>query len=197
MGYDRKYYKRHLDQYHEWEQALALDYFVHYAPNSVLDLGCGIGSYLLGFKKCGLEEVKGIEYNYEIAKEFMDKDIIDHIVQGDVTEDDVMHPYRWIQCIWCIEVAEHIKPESTDSFLDVLTSHALQKIVLSAAPPGQKGTGHINCRPRNFWINELDKRDFIYLKDESRLMALRWEILGAPEYIVDNIMLFKRNIHVN
>ena len=53
--------------------------------------------------------------------------------------------------MWCFEVAEHIHSKYVSSLLDTLTNHG-NRILLSAARPGQGGLGHLKEQPPDYWI---------------------------------------------
>jgi hypothetical protein len=57
--------------------------------------------------------------------------------------------------VMSVEVAEHINPEGSDTFCRNLINACAHRILLTAAPPGQPGTGHINCRKHDYWIETL------------------------------------------
>ena len=83
-----------------------------------------------------------------------------------------------------VEVAEHLRPESTGAFLELRTSLS-DRILFSAAIPGQPGDTHINARWPAFWIGEFEKRgfaalDFIRPKiwhDERVMLCYRQNLL--------------------
>ena len=54
----------------------------------------------------------------------------------------------------CAEVVEHLHPGQEEILLDNVANHARDRIVFSAAEPGQPGHGHINCRPIEYWLEE-------------------------------------------
>jgi hypothetical protein len=64
------------------------------------------------------------------------------------------------------EVAEHLPKHAARNFVGNLTSAAAGSIVFSAAAPGQWGDGHINCQPKQFWIDLFADRGWV--PDESR-----------------------------
>lgn len=71
---------------------------------------------------------------------------------------------------YCFEVAEHLPPELGETLVDVICGLA-QKIVFSAAPPGQGGVGHINERPVNYWHARFAAKGFHH--DTSASQAIR------------------------
>lgn len=191
MMYDDKYYKRHFDQYRNWEISLARFFSENYKITSVLDIGCGVGSYLEGHIRAGVTRVKGIEYNYKSAISHIPDILAPHISHGDATKklESLGDKY---DCVWSVEVAEHIMPEGTDQFIDNLANLTNNYILLTAAPPGQSGTGHINLREKSFWIEAIKAKGFDYLEEDVEMLVDAWGKMGAEWYITKNVMLFKK-----
>ncbi len=59
-----------------------------------------------------------------------------------------------------LEVAEHIPTEFEANFLDKLTRHAKEGLLLSWAVVGQAGYAHVNNRPLEHVITQLQRRGF-------------------------------------
>lgn len=190
MGYNNKYYKRHLDEFKDWENAVGENIFNTFAPESILDLGCGVGSYLEGALLAGCKDVLGIELNFDVAKPHFTEDISPFLIQGDITKE-LNLPHKF-DIVTSFEAAEHIDPDGTDSFIDNLIHYSNDYIILTAAPPGQRGTGHINLREKKFWIKEIESRG-AKLNSRLTLKAMsQWKNLGAEWYILRNLMVFKK-----
>jgi len=161
--------------------------------NSVVDFGCASGFYLEGFLKGG-SSVRGFEYLYDNAKSFMDKSVIDFIQYGNVMNRIDCGKF---DCAISIEVAEHILPEKSAQFLDNLVNASNKLIMMTAATPGQKGTGHINEREREFWVNELKSRGFVWSEDDIQLAKECFDKLNIRNkymsLIRKQIMVFRKD----
>lgn len=112
------------------------------APASVLDLGCGSGLYPLLYRHCGVPDVLGVDGMEP------DATVLDATTY---VKADLQLPFdagRKFDLVVCLEVVEHLHPDSTDVLLDTIARHAAQggTILFSMAEPGQPGNGHINCR---------------------------------------------------
>jgi len=64
------------------------------------------------------------------------------------------------ECVISLEVGEHIPPEYEQIFIDNITKHSKQCIILSWALPGQGGAGHVNERDNSYIKNEFQKRGY-------------------------------------
>lgn len=188
-SYDEKYYRKHLDKLRWWEVKLGQDLVTRYQIKSVLDLGCGIGSYLEGALDCKLKSLAGIELSYEFSKLYTPYRILRYITERDITKPLELSRF---DCVWSFEVAEHLPPEGTDGFIDNLTKLSERMIVLTAAPPGQSGTGHQNCREKLFWISKVEKRGFKFQENKVSETLEIWKKIKIPDYIRTNLMIFNK-----
>jgi hypothetical protein len=99
------------------------------------------------------------------------------------------------QCVLCFETAEHIEPSGTDQFCDNLVG-CLEKegmMFFTGAPVGQDGCGHINCQSKFFWIKKFSDRGLVLNKSVTSLVSTNWEILGAPNYISQNLIVLNHD----
>ena len=94
---------------------------------------------------------------------------------------------------YSIEVAEHIPPELSGRLAGFIAG-AASIAVVTAAPPGQGGHGHINEQPRDYWIEHFRRAGMAYREDQAA--QLRSELLAnlpdQQSYIGDNVMVFVR-----
>lgn len=154
-------------------------------PRSVVDFGCGNGSWLKASLDRGAEAVLGID-GAEIPSELM------HVADEMVQRADLNLPLelgRRFELVLCLETAEHLKPASSGTIIDTLVRHG-ELILFSAAAPGQQGDGHINCRPPAFWQGLFNDRGFVCSD------AVRWAIWHDPRiepWYRQNLMIVTRD----
>lgn len=190
--YDEDFFLWHKT--HVRDQAVScMSWYIGRFPEakSFCDFGCGIGSYLEApnyLRVNGLDfHVKGFEIS-EVAKQFTPTDLQPFIEYRDCTKPIITDRF---DCVLSFETAEHIEPEGTEQFILNLVEATGQRLLFTAAPPGQDGTGHINCRFKSFWIGEIG--EFLDFNPElTKEISTAWEKLGAPWYIVNNLIVFER-----
>lgn len=170
-----------------------------YSFNSVVDLGCSIGSFLEPFFLDN-KIVKGYEYCFEESKNGIEKipGLINYIEFGDVTKNIITD--KKYDCSVSIEVAEHIPEEYSEKLVENLIRLSNGFIIFTAAPPGQGGTGHINCKPKQFWVDIFNKYNYEYNKfetDKIKKECLPTKKCGENEempyvwqHVYDNLMIF-------
>ena len=194
MGYNWRYYRRHLMYYREWEINLAQAFVKEYNIKSMIDFGCGIGSYLEGAYLSGVKDLFGIEYNYELARPFIVEEVLANIIREDICHPNlfktvIKRPY---DVSWSVEVAEHIDPNGSEAFAKNLVDSSSRIIALTAAPPGQAGTNHINLRPKEYWIEMIEGMGASYSHEETQKVIKMWNpfLHSKFRYITKNIMIF-------
>ena len=91
----------------------------------------------------------------------------EHVRQADLSRP--LNLARRFDLVLCLEVAEHLEPASAATIIDTLTAHG-DRILFSAAAPGQPGMHHVNCQWPDYWQRLFNARGF------ACDGAVRWEI---------------------
>lgn len=124
-------------------------------PVAVADFGCGRGAWVQQWLSLGVPEVLGVDGEYVPCEKLL-------ISKDRFIGADLSKPFdlgRRFDLVQCLEVAEHIAPECTDTLLDNLVRHA-DIVMFSAATPGQGGEHHVNERPHSFWRSKFAARGY-------------------------------------
>ena len=182
--YDEKYYERRLlNAVREDTNYMGNMLIREFNPNSIIDIGCGVGNLLEPFLANGIK-IKGIEGNpaaFEYAV----------VPKENLTQHDLREPY-YPECEYdlaiSIEVAEHLSKRFADTFVDTI-ARCSGTAVITAATPGQGGTHHVNEQPHEYWISKFEERNFLF--DEQKTKIFRRELdLETRTNIPENILVF-------
>lgn len=114
---------------------------------SVLDVGCGEGNALLHFHHLGIQVV-GLEGLAENASKGFNPIIVADLTKGPIILAN-------IDLVWCCEVVEHVDAKYLDHLLATLSVGRI--LAMTAAEPGQPGHHHVNCQPKEYWIQHLSR----------------------------------------
>lgn len=156
-------------------------------PDSYLDVGCGTGIMVKMAEKLG-SRAYGVDQLVDPSwpANFFHKNLVDKFLLPDGPVDMVTS----------FEVGEHIHETAHATFCDTLCDNlngGHRYLLFSAARPGQAGTGHIACRPAEYWHNEFILRGLSFNGFLTMNLALVWSNIGSPlNYMWDNLMVFER-----
>ena len=115
-------------------------FFAEHREKMILDVGCGPGLYTDALRAAGLEA-----FGVDNDPRLVENAFLTHV---DVTRE---MPDRSFDVVLSLEVAEHIPEDLSTRYLAYLVLAEPQIIYFSAARPGQRGEGHVNCQSRAYW----------------------------------------------
>ena len=151
---------------------------------SVVDFGAGVGSWLKAARDLGATKLIGIEKFYDLNIDGI------NVIKKDVISKDINIK---ADLSICVEVAEHIKPNESESLVDNLVS-ASDVIIFGAANIYQPGDAHINCREVEYW-EQLFKNKEYCLIDCFRQKF--WKKPNINKAYVQNTYLFIKKASAN
>ncbi|MBX2917509.1 MAG: class I SAM-dependent methyltransferase [Cyclobacteriaceae bacterium] len=154
-------------------------------PQSVADVGCGMGTWLKAFAEAGVNEYVGVD------GEFVDPLML-HIPAERFVAKDLRENWslgKKFDLVVSLEVAEHLPEAKADLFVEVLVNHAKNNILFSAAVPGQGGQNHLNEQWPEYWQKKFEKYGF-YFHDVIR--PLIWNNQKIHWWYRQNIFLVTR-----
>jgi len=146
MPYDKEYFKEIRRGAESASPKLVSEVLKILSPHSVVDVGCGMGTWLAEFRKQGITEVLGIDGDYVDAKHLA-------IDPSFFIVRDLRRPFalaRKFDLAISLEVAEHLPPEGAEDFVKELARLA-PVVLFSAAAPFQRGDGHVNEQWPGYW----------------------------------------------
>lgn len=148
-------------------------------PKTVLDLGCGTGKSLDYFLLKHIEAI-GVEGS-KIAISVANHPEL--IVKYNLGKELKLN--KKFDLIWSFEFVEHIHPKFIDNLLKTFSNHS-DRIVFSAARPGQGGYGHFNEQPASYWIEKFGKYGYRFVRKKTE------ELCAINEEYAENILVLER-----
>lgn len=157
-------------------------------PKTVLDLGAGDGWWCKSFHDMD-SNVWAVEL-YEEAREFIPKQV--QFVQHDLTQPVDLNAVA--DLVICLEVAEHLPKPASGVLVATICKHASQHILFSSAPPGQRGTGHVNLQPQDFWRKRFEGHRCNFNAERTGQVRQAFEniVNDVFEFLPRNIQIFSR-----
>lgn len=156
------------------------------SPQSVLDVGCGTGTWLAAWLEAGVRDTLGLEQSPEAIR-------LASSDNGKIQLFDLTCPQpidQRFDLAMCLEVAEHLPCEQAGRLLDLLVK-AADVVLFSAAVPGQGGFGHVNERWQHEWAEEFGVRgyrcyDIVRPKVWNEVAVLTWYAQNTLLYVNEN-----------
>ena len=151
-------------------------------PRSVIDVGCGVGTWLKGFADSGVTDVLGLDGDY------VDRAMLE-IPPERFQPTDLAQPFsigRRFDLVLCLEVAEHLEGDQAATLVASLVAHA-PVVAFSAAIPGQGGTHHVNEQWPAYWLQHFAGHGYACL---DVLRPALWTRPAVESWYAQNMLLF-------
>ena len=156
--------------------------------NRWLDVGAGSGAFAVEAKRMG-REVVACEYS-RFGRRLARKKGVD-VHAFDLHKPISSNLQGGFDLAYCFEVAEHLPPALGDRLVAFICEHA-KRVVFTAAQPGQRGVGHINEQPREYWIERFKQHGFTYSHDDSKSLAQAFSRASISSWFEHNVLVFHR-----
>jgi SAM-dependent methyltransferase len=173
-------------------------------PRSVVDVGCGSGAWLSVFAELGVKDLLGIDAHGPIAINSLPRE--DGGVPGEAGRGGPDGPAGPLYSYWqqdldtevrldrkfdlavCLEVAEHLHPDSAATIVTSLANLA-PVVLFSAAVPMQGGTQHVNEQWPTYWSALFARQRFAVLDPIRRQV---WNREDVAWWYAQNALLYVR-----
>lgn len=180
-SYDQKFYEQ-LDFTERSARHIAAMVFELVQPQRVIDFGCGTGVWLSVFQRLGTWRVMGVD------GDFVDTQWL-KVPREDFCRHDLTQPFEvdeHYDLALCLEVAEHLPPESAPGLVQSLVS-AADVVMFSAAIPYQGGTHHLNEQWQSYWASLFREHDYLPI---DYIRPRVWDDDGIEYYYRQNLLLY-------
>jgi len=164
--YDERFYSSHYKGSIESAKKIVPLVMELVNPKNVVDVGCGIGTWLKVFNDLGIKQTIGIDGDYINKNQLLIKK--ENFIAKDLSKPVKLN--KKFDLAISLEVAEHIDKRYSKNFIKSLTS--LSDIILfSSAIPGQGGNNHINEQWPDYWGKLFKEAGYVML-DPFRLKII-------------------------
>src|SRR5262245_51325328 len=156
--------------------------FGYVSPRSVLDVGCGLGTWLSVAQGLGVADVRGVEGPWLDASRLC----VDGAL---VTACDLERGFsldRRFDLAVCLEVAEHLAAEAAEPLVASLAAHS-DLVLFSAAIPHQGGHHHVNEQFPDYWAAHFARHGF---RPVDLIRPRIWDDPAVLGWLRQNTLLF-------
>ncbi len=137
------------------DRMLSIVYREFTGLNRVIDVGCGVGTFLRAAKALGATHITGLDGEWVNPSELVISS--EAFISVDLSTPTPMN--ETYDLAINLEVAEHLPKESAEHFIKWLCNLA-PVILFSAAIPGQGGVGHQNEAWLSYWVVLFEKQGY-------------------------------------
>lgn len=155
------------------------------APSSIVDLGCGTGSWLVVASNLGVRDVVGLDAHHVDSK--LLEISADQFIHHDLTTRPAVG--RTFDLALCLEVGEHLPARSASTLVQSLTELA-PVVLFSAAVPGQGGTAHVNEQWPDYWADLFVARGY---RPYDAIRMRVWRDNHVGYFYAQNSVLYVRD----
>jgi 2-polyprenyl-3-methyl-5-hydroxy-6-metoxy-1,4-benzoquinol methylase len=159
--YRPELYEKIKDNGYNYAKIIIPELQKFFSVKSVIDIGCGGGSFLHGCIDDGITDVLGIDGehvrgNLQIdIKNFMPVDL-----------EKPFTTFKIFDLCVSLEVGEHLNECFSDTFIDTICRHS-NNVLFSAAQVGQPGIHHVNNQPLEYWQKKFESRGYMHIEAVS------------------------------
>lgn len=182
--YPSEWFEARKERARESARAVLPIVFGYIAPSSVVDIGCGTGSWLLVASELGIVDILGLDAPH------VDPRLLeipaDRFVRHDLTKQTAVG--RTFDLALCMEVGEHLPPALAPLLVKSLTELA-PVVLFSAAVPGQGGTAHVNEQWPEYWANLFAERGY---RSYDAIRSRVWRNEQVRYFYAQNSLLYVR-----
>lgn len=177
---------RHVEKVHNFRspEIVLPVVFQFIKPSSILDVGCGLGTWLNVANRYGIADIFGVDGPNVNAAHLC-------IPAERFLAHNLRLPLdlkRKFDLAICLEVAEHLLEADADVLIDSLTQHA-DIILFSAAVPYQGGQNHYNEKPTEYWEEKFKKREYSFY---DVIRPFIWENRNVDWWYIQNAFLVSK-----
>ena len=165
-------------------QVILSQVFRLFSPQSVLDVGCGLGTWLAVARQLGAADIRGIEGAW------LDRRLV-RVPERLIVTLDLEQAFdlgQRFDLVICLEVAEHLSSAAARQFIESLVRHA-DVILFSAAIPFQGGHHHVNEEFPDYWAELFHRLGY---RPVDFIRPLIWADPSVLWWLRQNTLLFVR-----
>jgi SAM-dependent methyltransferase len=159
-------------------------------PKSVLDIGCGTGTWLKIFKKkYRVRDIIGVDGDY------IDRRQLD-IPRRKFFPYNLENPLdlgRQFDLVVTLEVAEHLPEHCANTFVQSLVTHG-PVVLFSAAIPDQGGDYHVNEQWPDYWIRKFNEHQYLVI---DCIRDKVWDSETVGWWYAQNMFLFVKREYLS
>ena len=186
--YDKAFFEGFADDSQRSAGIVLGQLFAHYRPASMLDVGCGTGTWLRAAQELGVADLRGLDGPWVGADQLRMPASAFERIDFEASDWPEIRP---VDLAVSLEVAEHLSPDAGDRLVRYLC-HSAPVVLFSAAIPSQGGEGHRNEQWQSYWAERFAKEGF---SPRAALRSSIWNDDRVEFWYQQNIILYLAESH--
>ncbi len=158
VAYDDSYYLRRQEKSLTSAAKIVEHLSKYHSPKTVIDIGCGRGSWLKAFDDSEVTKKVGVDGPWNTQTDMLDSQI--QFFQSDLANPESIQIEGRFELAISLEVAEHLPPDSSEPLVKALVKYS-DVVLFSAAYEHQPGRGHVNTRQHSYWAELFAQEDYV------------------------------------
>jgi SAM-dependent methyltransferase len=179
---------KHEDNVHNLESPRIIipELIKLFQPRSIVDFGCGIGTFLKVAKENGVEKILGLDGPW-VKKDQLSQYIDPENFLACDLEGEIKFDQNFDLAI-SLEVAEHLHPDRAHQFIKNIVASS-DIVVFGAAIPFQGGQNHLNEQWPSYWAEIFQKHGY---QQYDIFRSLFWENDKVFTWYKQNTFVYSR-----
>jgi SAM-dependent methyltransferase len=180
--YDEEFYSNRRGRVTSSAEAIMGVVFDLCSIESIIDFGCGTGTWINTAQSFGAKRVLGIEGHW-LEEKYLDNPYLE-ILRYDLSRP--INIKETFDLAISLEVAEHLPADRAETFVEDICRTS-KKVLFGAAIPNQGGVGHLNEQWQSYWATlflNLDYKAFDVIRPKI------WSNPEIPFWYRQNTVLY-------
>ena len=184
--YDEGFYDNQQDGSLASAEEILPIVFQHLAPESIVDFGCGTGSWLQVASQLGAKEILGLDGAWVPHSSL--RIPLENFRQVDLEKPESIQIKDHFDLAMSLEVLEHLSNSAAQTVLQKMTESA-DNVLLSVAVPEQGGIHHINEHRQSYWAKLMEEKGFV---PQDIVRPAIWNNPKVSVWYKQNILLYSK-----
>jgi cyclopropane fatty-acyl-phospholipid synthase-like methyltransferase len=159
-GYDAHFFSENLADSRPMAEYLAPKIVEVFGIKRLVDFGAATGHWVSALSRAGVDVI-GIEGSTSAKPYLVCDPTRMRFLDLRFPLPMEQFPFSEADTVMSIEVAEHIEETYADRYIENMLSFKPNRVLMTAAIPGQGGHWHVNEQPYEYWIEKFNKRGYV------------------------------------
>jgi SAM-dependent methyltransferase len=197
--YNQSYFDNLGNQTFSAAKIILNDLYNIYKFRSLIDIGCGHGSWLrAAYELRTVEKITGVDgfYTKKLHQNFLKFSKINFIYTN-LEDKFLINRLSKYDLALSLETAEHLSPKRAKSFINDLCNIS-DVVLFSAAVDGHGGQNHLNENHQSYWIKLFEEQKYDpFIVIDRKKYWFHEAFKKCPYYVSGTFLFIKNNTKIH